>query len=99
MPVSPSRSTRDACVQAATTHPLVVTVEDHARVGGFGSAVAECLLDADVRDARLVRLGLPDRFIEHGSRGQLLRRYGLGAGEIAERCAHELGRTLRVRSS
>jgi len=88
-----------ACADAATRHPLVVTVEDHARAGGFGSAVAESLLDADVRGARLVRLGLPDRFIEHGSRGQLLQRYGLGAGEIAERCAHELGRTLRVRTS
>jgi 1-deoxy-D-xylulose-5-phosphate synthase len=82
----------DALAAAARTHPLVVTLEDHARAGGFGSAVGECLVDAGVFGTPLVRLGLPDRFIEHGSRSDLLRRYGLGPEEVAERCARELAR-------
>jgi 1-deoxy-D-xylulose-5-phosphate synthase len=86
-----------AFVEAAASHPLVVTLEDHALQAGFGSAVAECLLDRGAAPSRLVRIGIPDRFIEHGSRSDLMRRYGLGAAEIAERCRKELGRTLRVR--
>jgi transketolase C-terminal domain/subunit len=46
--------------------------------------------------ARLVRLGLPDRFIEHGSRAELLGRYGLGPAEIADRCEIEAKRTVRA---
>ncbi|MHC4547435.1 MAG: 1-deoxy-D-xylulose-5-phosphate synthase [Planctomycetota bacterium] len=87
----------EALRDAAQRYPLVVTVEDHALLGGFGSAVCECLCDGNTLDARVVRLGLPDRFIEHGSRNELLRRYGLGPAEIAERCEVELKRTLRAR--
>jgi len=78
---------------AALDHPLLLTVEDHALAGGFGSAVCERLCDAAV-PARIVRLGLPDAFVEHGSRDDLLRRYGLGAEEIAKRCRQELHRAL-----
>ena len=57
---------------------------------GFGSTVVEALADEGVSGTRVVRLGLPDRFIEHGSRGDLLDRYGLSATRIAERCRREL---------
>jgi 1-deoxy-D-xylulose-5-phosphate synthase len=67
--------------ELAARHPLVVTVEDHALAGGFGSAVLEAL-----GGGRVVRIGLPDRFVEHGSRDDLLKRYGLAAAQIAERC-------------
>jgi len=73
----------------AARHPLVVTIEDHALAGGFGSAVLEALADRGGPRARIVRLGLPDRFVEHGSRDDLLKRYGLGAAQIAERCESE----------
>jgi 1-deoxy-D-xylulose-5-phosphate synthase len=73
--------------ELASTHPLLVTVEDHALAGGFGSAVLEALGSGP--RARVVRMGLPDRFVEHGSRDELLRRYGLGAAQIAERCEAE----------
>ncbi|MHC4971393.1 MAG: 1-deoxy-D-xylulose-5-phosphate synthase [Planctomycetota bacterium] len=85
-----------AVVDAAQRFPLVVTVEDHALQGGFGSAVCECVSDRATGAARLVRLGLPDRFIEHGSRSDLLRRYGLGPAEIADRCETEVKRTVRT---
>ncbi len=87
----------EAIRAAAQGHPLLVTVEDHAAIGGFGSAVAECLLDGGVDGVRLLRLGLPDRFIEHGDRADLLERHGLTAPRIAERCLAELRRSLRTR--
>jgi 1-deoxy-D-xylulose-5-phosphate synthase len=83
----------EALEELAARHPLVVTIEDHALAGGFGSAVLEALADRGVR-ARVVRLGLPDRFVEHGSRDELLRRYGLAPAEIAERCEAEARRAL-----
>jgi len=83
----------EAIAELAERHPLLVTVEDHALAGGFGSAVLETL---DGPRARVVRIGLPDRFIEHGSRPDLLLRYGLGATQIAERCEVEVRRALRA---
>jgi 1-deoxy-D-xylulose-5-phosphate synthase len=79
-----------AMVDAATAHPLLVTVEDHSLQGGFGSAVVEALADHGVTGTRIARLGLPDRFIQHGSRSELLDRLGLSAARIAERCRREL---------
>ena len=72
---------------------LVVTVEDGALSGGFGSGVLECASAMGIEPAgrRLVRLGVPDRFIEHGSRSELLEDLGLSAAGIAERIAKELG--------
>ncbi|MGF1451115.1 MAG: 1-deoxy-D-xylulose-5-phosphate synthase [Opitutales bacterium] len=51
---------------------LIVTIEDHARMGGFGAAVGEFLLDAGL-PTPLERLGWPDRFIDHGSSVEDLR--------------------------
>ena len=53
--------------QLAERHRLVVTIEDHAELAGFGSAVLECLEGAP---ARVLRLGIPDRFVDHGQRGK-----------------------------
>ncbi|QJA05548.1 1-deoxy-D-xylulose-5-phosphate synthase [Thermosulfurimonas marina] len=61
----------------------VLTVEENTLLGGFGSAVAECLADHRV-SARLKRLGLPDRFIEHGAPVLLREKYGLVPASIAE---------------
>jgi 1-deoxy-D-xylulose-5-phosphate synthase len=59
---------------------LVVTVEDNARLGGAGSAVNEVLL-AQHQSVPVLNLGLPDHFVEHGTREELLAQCGLdGAG-------------------
>ncbi len=51
---------------------LVVTVEDHARTGGLGTAVLEALSEVGVLDGkRFIRLGVPDEFIEHGTQKEL----------------------------
>lgn len=58
-------------------HKGVITVEDNALAGGFGSAVLEFMADHSY-PARLRRLGIPDRFVEHGSLQQLHQDCGTG---------------------
>jgi 1-deoxy-D-xylulose-5-phosphate synthase len=79
----------DAIEEIALRHPLLVTVEDHTLQAGFGSAVAEVVIDRGLNRTRVVRLGIPDKFVEHGSRPELLHRIGLSAEAIAERCRRE----------
>jgi 1-deoxy-D-xylulose-5-phosphate synthase len=78
----------------AASHDLVVTVEDNAIAGGAGSAVNECLMANGV-DVATLNLGLPDRFLDHGARGELLREAGLDAdgivAAIQSRLATEAG--------
>ncbi|MDA1039350.1 MAG: 1-deoxy-D-xylulose-5-phosphate synthase, partial [Planctomycetota bacterium] len=73
--------------------PWVVTVEENALPTGFGSAVLEAINDAHgSAGLPLVRLGLPDRFVEHGERGELLAELGLDAAGIAATCRRLAGR-------
>ncbi|MEV1010199.1 1-deoxy-D-xylulose-5-phosphate synthase [Streptomyces sp. NPDC049881] len=66
----------------AAEHRVVVTVEDNSRAGGVGSAVAQALRDADV-DVPLRDFGVPERFLSHGSREQVLAEVGLTGPDIA----------------
>jgi len=59
-----------------------VTVEEHALQGGFGSAVLECIEDNRLSAVKILRIGLPDRFIEHGPQAVLRKKYGLDADGI-----------------
>jgi len=68
---------------------LVVCVEDHSLAGGFGSAVLELLAD-QAPDARVVRLGLPDRFIDHAEQDAQWRDAGIDADAIAGAAATAL---------
>ncbi len=71
----------DVLRDIANTHEWLVTLEDNAVAGGAGSAVNEWLA-AQGYSVRALNLGLPDRFIEHGSREQLLAECGLDAAGI-----------------
>ena len=62
--------------------PLVVTVEEGTLEGGFGSAVLEAANAAGLDTRNIVRLGIPDRFVEHGERGELLAELGLDVDGI-----------------
>ena len=73
-----------AVVERARHHRLVVTLEDGGRHGGVGSAVSQALRDADV-DVPARDLGIPQRFLDHGSRAQVLGEIGLTAQEVARR--------------
>ena len=66
--------------EVAKTHGLLVTVEDNVVAGGAGSAVAE-VLEMD-GSTRLLKLGLPDHYVEHGAREEQLTAVGLDAEGI-----------------
>ena len=74
-----------AILDEALTHsPRIVTLEDNSLCGGFGSAVAEYLTGQD-RAFELLRLGLPDEFVEHGKVAQLQEQLGLTPEQMAEK--------------
>ncbi|MHB8844844.1 MAG: 1-deoxy-D-xylulose-5-phosphate synthase [Nitrospirota bacterium] len=60
----------------------VVTVEEHALQGGFGSAVLECFESKRVGGVKALRIGLPDKYVEHGPQSILRQKYGLDAEGI-----------------
>jgi 1-deoxy-D-xylulose-5-phosphate synthase len=70
--------------QLAAEHDLLVTVEEGALAGGFGSAVWETLNDAGTTP-RILRVGLPDRFVAHGKPALLHEEVGFTGERIAER--------------
>ncbi len=74
---------RETILNEVRQKPLVVTVEEAALAGGFGSAVLEAASDEGLSTSHIRRLGLPDRFIEHGDRNKLLASLGLDAAGIA----------------
>jgi len=73
--------------------PWTVTLEENVLQTGFGSAVLEAVNDAGLQAGMIVRLGLPDRFVEHGERAELLADLGLDAAGIAATCRRLAGRT------
>ncbi len=74
---------RELVLRTARATGRVLTVEENVLAGGFGSAVLETLSDAGVTDVRVVRLGMPDAFIEHATAAAQRRRLGLDAEGIA----------------
>ncbi|KIU04271.1 1-deoxy-D-xylulose-5-phosphate synthase [Frigoribacterium sp. MEB024] len=69
-------------IDLAATHRLVITIEDGVRVGGIGTRVRQDLRGAGV-DTAVTELGLPDEFLEHGSRAEILEEAGLTPQHIA----------------
>jgi 1-deoxy-D-xylulose-5-phosphate synthase len=76
----------ETILKAIDSSPFVVTVEEAALMSGFGAAVLEAAADASINAAHVTRLGIPDRFIEHGERGELLADLRLDAAGIAQTC-------------
>jgi 1-deoxy-D-xylulose-5-phosphate synthase len=80
----------DALEQSAKSYRLIVTMEDHAVTGGFGTGIGEALLDMDV-SCPVKRIGWPDEFVEHGSSVASLREaYGLSNEAITEQIMRRL---------
>lgn len=77
VPVQPS------IVDLAARHRLVITIEDGIRVGGIGTRVRQVLRESGV-DTAVDELGVPDEFIDHASREQILEDAGLTAAKIAQ---------------
>ena len=76
----------DTVLRAIRECAFVVTVEEAALMTGFGSSVLEAAAEARLDTSRVRRLGIPDKFIEHGERGELLADLGLDAAGIAAAC-------------
>jgi 1-deoxy-D-xylulose-5-phosphate synthase len=74
---------RQSVIDLAKDHRLVVTLEDGVRVGGIGTRIRQDLRAAQV-DTALNELGLPDEFLEHASRAEILERVGLTAQNITQ---------------
>jgi len=70
-------------IELSDAHRIVVTLEDGVRVGGIGTRIRQDLREAGV-DTALTELGLPDEFLEHASRDEILQRVGLTPEQIAE---------------
>jgi len=73
----------ESIVELAASHRLVITIEDGIRVGGVGTRVRQVLREGGV-DTAVDELGLPDEFIPHASREQILEDAGLSAAKIAQ---------------
>jgi 1-deoxy-D-xylulose-5-phosphate synthase len=87
--------------QLAAEHELLVTVEEGVLAGGFGSAVWETLSDSGLAWAggsRILRVGLPDRFVTHGAPGLLHEEVGFTGERIAERIEAAVGGRSEVAS-
>jgi 1-deoxy-D-xylulose-5-phosphate synthase len=75
----------NAIVGLARSIGRIVTIEENVLAGGFGDAVHQCLVDHDLSTTSLLHLGLPDAFVTHGKRDELLTAVGLDAAGITGR--------------
>jgi 1-deoxy-D-xylulose-5-phosphate synthase len=81
----------EALIGAARRHRMVAVVEDNGRAGGFGDAVARLLRDHDV-DVPVKTFGLPQEFLAHGTRDEVLEEAGLTPQQLALRITEAVAR-------
>lgn len=80
-----------AIIAASSGMQLIVTVEEHSRIGGLGSAVTDTLAEAGIQTPQL-RLGFPDAFLgTYGSQDSILESVGLQPGQIVQKVLARLG--------
>jgi 1-deoxy-D-xylulose-5-phosphate synthase len=72
----------EAILKAVSESGFVITIEESTICGGFGSAVLEACNENGVSTTNITRLGIPDRFMEHGERGELLASIGMDLNGI-----------------
>ena len=73
----------------------IVTVEDAGIQGGFGSAIGEFMIDNNY-EARIIRLGIPDRFIEHGEQKELYHECGFDTKAIMDSVRQMAGEAVEA---
>jgi len=82
--------------QLAAEHELLVTVEEGVLSGGFGTAVWETLNESGAPVPRMLRVGLPDRYVTHGKPALLHEEVGYTGERIAERITAAVGSTSEL---
>jgi 1-deoxy-D-xylulose-5-phosphate synthase len=80
-----------------TRIPRLISVEDHVTAGGFGSALVEMLADEGLTGVEVRRLGVPDRFIPHGTQDELRKMCGFDKDAIAQ-AALQMARRAKKKS-
>jgi 1-deoxy-D-xylulose-5-phosphate synthase len=83
LPVNP------ALAELAGDHQLVITIEDNGVVGGCGARLGQELCNRKI-NTPVRNFGVPQRFLEHGSRSELMDEFGLSAQEIAREALEEI---------
>ena len=86
---------RALLAQLCSEHELLVTIEEGVLQGGFGSGVWEHLSDAGIAAPRILRVGLPDRYVTHGKPALLHREVGYTGKAIAEKILAHVGSPSR----
>ncbi len=72
------------------SHKVIVTLEDNTLVGGYGSAIAELIADFGLTDKKLLRFGLPDKFVEQGEIKELYKMLEIDGESVAKRIMEKL---------
>jgi 1-deoxy-D-xylulose-5-phosphate synthase len=75
--------------------PRLITVEDHTVVGGFGSALLEFMAEEGITGVEVRRLGVPDRFVTHGTQDELRKLCGFDKDAIAQSALQMIRRSKR----
>lgn len=86
---------KSTLLRAVEQLPLVVTIEEGCLEGGFGSALLEAASSANLDTRNITRLGIPDRFVEHAERGEILADLGLDVAGICATVRRQLERGVR----
>ena len=79
----------EAVLDAASTHSMIVTMEENVRAGGFGEKVLDCL-NRNNCNATFVSIAIPDEYVEHGSVDELYKEIGIDAESICKKILEEL---------
>ena len=88
----------DMLTDVINSHQLVITIEDHMAAGGFGSAILESVHADMLCQCKIIRLGIPDMFVEAGVRKVLLKNLGLDVDGLYSRVMEELGKIVDYKS-
>lgn len=75
----------ESYVDLISRHAMVITLEDNSIIGGFGSAIAELLHEHGLGHVTLLRMGLPDSFVDHGDVGRLYQELGIDGLSVAKK--------------
>ena len=83
----------------ASRFKMVITLEEGILKGGFGSEVVEFFLDHNINHIELIRMGIPDEFVEQGDRKLLLEKYGLSTQGILETVRNSMYYNQRIKAN
>ena len=83
----------------ASRFKMVITIEEGILKGGFGSQVAEFFSDHNINHIELIRMGIPDEFVEQGDRKLLLEKYGLCTQGILETVRNSMFYNQRIKAN